>query len=228
MQASEDLIKRGRALLEKAVTATGGPAVDSVRTLEIRSGLVWKEGEQEYLGEHILQVAFPERFLEEEVWDQSRYGHGMTPRGGFRFSGTKVLPTEPVVDRAMWADFLHHPFVLLHLRNQPGLEVAAAGTGMVGDQAVDLVHVRFHRNATEIALDQKSGRIVRISFRSWGAGGVGKFDRHFSDYREVDGRLIPFAVREEFEGKPISNLSVTPASVKFNQDLDAARFVRPE
>jgi hypothetical protein len=113
--------------------------------------------------------------------------------------------------------------VILKARRNSGFVAFVAGKGKIGEIDVELVKVGVKGSTTMLSIDAKTGRILQISYRGR-KGAFGEVIKSFSDFREVNGLILPFKVEESFNGKPIASPVVTYESVAINGKLDKGLF----
>lgn len=124
------------------------------------------------------------------------YGYMQIPLFGFRPVEGPELSALQVEARWAWADDLRRLYPSMRLKGQE--EVAGAAAHVV--EAADASGAR-----TTLYFDAQTGLLVRR-------------DRTFyEDYREVDGRLVPFQVRDDFA-------VITYSEIKHNAAVEDARF----
>lgn len=76
-----------------------------------------------------------------------------------------------------------------------------------------------------LGLDPVSGRVHSISFVDRNSEGeVGEYIVVYSDFRAVDGLMLPFAERALFRGAPDDSLTRTIEAIAINPPLDGALF----
>ena len=124
------------------------------------------------------------------------YGYMQIPLFGFRPVEGPELSELKLEARWAWADDLRQLYPSMRLRGQE--EVAGAAAHVV--EAADASGAR-----TTLYFDARTGLLVR------------RDKTFYEDFREVDGRLLPFRVRDEFA-------VVTYSEVKHNAAVDDARF----
>lgn len=90
-------------------------------------------------------------------------------------------------------------------------------------------HLRVTRKEGPVQdyyIDVASGLEVKMSMKTEQAGIELDVDTELSDYRNVDGRMVPFKMRQFTNGKPAGE--ITFKSVEFNVPLDDAQFEPPK
>src|SRR5687767_14216147 len=107
----------------------------------------------------------------------------------------------------MEREFYRQPLAILKARRDPEFRAVASGSGKVGDVDVEFASVGVKGATTRLAIDQRTGRILQVSYRGRNEP-IGEIVTTFSGFRDVDGMLLPFKVEESFNGKPIANPSI--------------------
>lgn len=125
------------------------------------------------------------------------YGYMQIPLFGFRPVEGPDLSELKLEARWAWADDLRRLFTSMKLKGRE--EVAGAEAHVV--EAADASGAR-----TMLYFDARTGLLVR------------RDKTFYEDFREVDGRLLPFRLRDDFA-------VITYSEVKHNAAVDDARFV---
>ena len=125
------------------------------------------------------------------------YGYMQIPLFGFRRVGGAELSELQLEARWAWADDLRRLYPSMRLK----------GTEEVGGAEAHVVEATTPSGArSTLYFDARTGLLVRR-------------DRtYFEDFREVDGRLLPFRVRDDFS-------VITYGEVRHNAAVEDARFV---
>jgi len=71
--------------------------------------------------------------------------------------------------------------------------------------------------------------VVSQTYRGRGPGGVlGQIVINYSDYRTVEGLLLPFKTTATFDGQPLPALSATTEAITINGQIDPSSFKKPQ
>jgi len=146
---------------------------------------------------------------------------------GQRGSDFRSLPTgsRTIQDKALLRD----PFFLLQARSQPGFRVAAAGSGKVGESAVDWVQAEAYGQRFTVGLDAASGRVVSLAMTTRGPGGkFGNLQLQFGEFRSESGLNYPYRVEAQFNGQPLPNYSYIVSEIEINQPVERSLFEKPK
>jgi len=227
-EGTEEQIARAGALLDKAVEGAGGAArLERLRTYQAAIALEWKRASGTVSGSRRVTIAFPDRYREDESWSDSAYGWLLLPEGGFLTSGGAGEPADAAVRDYMAREVAREPLVLLKSRRLPGFKAVAAGAGKVGGTAVSWLDVSIHGATTRLGIDEATGRIVQTSYTGRAGAGIAPVVRDYSDFRRVDGMMIPFSVVTTFDGKPLENPTLIYQSVTLDGAIPAADLAAP-
>lgn len=110
---------------------------------------------------------------------------------------------------------------------EKGTKVELAGTESVGERKLHhLVITPEAGPALHYYLDAATGLESKIVIEAEEAGQMMKMEMRFSDYKTVDGRMMPFTVQQFVNGNQVGQ--VTFEKVEFNVPLDDAIFRMPK
>jgi len=221
--ATAEMIKRGQELLTKAVETMGGASkldqLVSFKKSELRGNNVKIN----------LQIAFPDVALVETVRPTFTLVSVVTPSESFfKFNNSARPMTE--ADRTAFAkDLNHDPIVLLRARTKPEFKVWAAGTDKVGETTVERLEVELPGFSTTLGIDPATGRVLSQTYRGRGPGGVvGEIAINYSDFKSVEGLLLPFKISATFDGQAFPALSAAIEAAAINGQIDANSFKKPK
>ena len=172
-------------------------------------------------------IAFPNRYRNEYDWGSAIEASVLSPTVAVTIYKNEPWVREEPFRAALEREFHRHPMAILKERRNPGFVAFAAGKGRIGENEVELVKAGVKGSTTTLAIDAKTGRILQISYRGR-KGAFGEIVKSFSDFREVNGLILPFKVEESFNGKPIASPVVTYESVAINGKLDESLFRKPK
>lgn len=118
------------------------------------------------------------------------------------------------------------PIALLRLRKSDGFEAVHTGEDEVDSVAIELVNVRVERDSMTLGIDPDSGHIRSLGYRGNIMGAPGDVRQVLSDFREVDGLLLPFVSSTTLNGNPA--LEVRGESFVLDGAIDPALFEMPD
>lgn len=209
-----EMIKRGQELIAKAVEALGaGSKLDQLRSFqrtELRGNQV----------KNILTVAFPDSLRQETVRPNFTLVSVITPAESFFMANNRTRPMAEENRALIYKDLNHDPIFLLRARTQPEFKAWVTSN--------DSVDVELAGFTTTLGIDPATGRVVSQTYRGRGPGGVvGQIVINYSDFRTVEGLLLPFKTTATFDGQPFPALSATIEAVTVNGQLDPITFKKP-
>jgi hypothetical protein len=219
--------KRARELLKLALKGMGGAKnVDAIKTYQAGIKLAYKQGDKVDEYKQTETIAFPNRYRNEYDWRTSITADFLLPGSAVSVGSQEVWLREEPVRAALERELYRHPLAILKARRSPGFVAVAAGKGKIGETEVEFLKAGFKGATTTLGVDVKTGRILQVSYRGR-SGAFGDVVKTFSDFREVNGVVLPFKVEESFNGKPITSPARTVESVAINGKLDEKLFQKP-
>jgi YHS domain-containing protein len=218
--------RRGAELVELALKGFGGAnKVDGLRSLEARSTWVYGQGKNETVAKHNVFWSAPDLFRVEDVFN-STYGFTLNGKKGIQIEGKKHWPLAPSLRDVARRQMLRQPLVVLTQRKQPGFIAIARGKETLDGVAVELVDVALDGATSTWYLDSNTGRILEVAYeaqRTKNGLNVVKY----SDFRHVDGLMVPFASTESFNGKVVNDPVKKVDSYIINAEIKKERFSQP-
>lgn len=221
-----DAMRRGRALLERAVAAMGGaPRVDTVRSL--RTHLA---GETQSRGETVATsmtrtFVFPHRLRLDETFDEYHWGHAGDAKGGFFFSSEGADPMHPVQHEALVRELYRDPLALLKARHREDFVAVAIASSKIDARAVEQVAVALAGATSVLSIDAETGRLLGQSYRARGPRGLlGTLEIVFADFVTVRGLQLPRSSTARFDGEPWPERSRTFTSIEIDGGIDGRLF----
>ena len=109
-----------------------------------------------------------------------------------------------------------------------GYEISYEGEEMVNEKPAHKLLVQLpEENTTQVFLDSETFLEVKIiqSGSNPQTGEQGEVATYSSDYREIEGIMIPHKISAEFNGQPMQELQIE--SVKINMPIDDSIFEMP-
>jgi hypothetical protein len=151
----------------------------------------------------------------------------LTPEAAFALTPQGERPLPPSMRERMEKEFRHSPLFLLRYRKEPTFNPTAVGTGKAGAVPVELVAVEYGGETVTLGIDPASGRVLTVAYRGEGPSGApGDIVQTLSDFRDVNGVMLPFKSVSTFNGEPGS--SSTSEAIVLNSPIDQSRFERPK
>jgi YHS domain-containing protein len=231
MPASARAASEGRALIDRAVKATGGAAtIDPITTYVETASQIQKRPTGDVPVVLKTMWRFPDVVRLERTMTMP--GKTMTsatlmnPAGMWFLAQGHAYPGIEAGRPSMELDFGRQVLPLLHARKASGLQAAALGSAVVEGRKVDRVRVRNGGVDVTLGLDPASGLIQIVSFvdRSTTTGEYGEYTILYSDYRKVGDLTLPFSERALFNGVQDDAVTRTIEAISINPALDRALF----
>ncbi|HZS08702.1 MAG TPA: YHS domain-containing protein [Blastocatellia bacterium] len=236
--ATPEALKKGEALIEKAVAAMGGAArLDGLTSYHEKSTAIQTRGRGDVEVKNDLLIVFPDRVRHEQVMPDFRDQSVMmrpvtiiTPGESFGVGGPRGVFQVPKAYRdAEEQAIRRRPVSLLRARSHAGFKAVALGADKVGETTVEQVAVESEGGSCVLGIDPATGRILSLALRRRGQQGeFGQFVQTFSDFRTVDGLTLPFKVTATFNGQPWKDQSATVEEIIINGKVDPALFEKPK
>ena len=136
----------------------------------------------------------------------------------------QVLPPTPQLEEAKTRSEIDP--VLLDYKER-GRAVTLVGREK--SEGAEVIHLRIVEKGrvTHYYLDAATGLDKKVTNRMTSPDGmyVAQQELRFLDYRDVQGRMVPFTVQQVVDGKPVGQTKVE--SVEFNIPIDDALFKMP-
>lgn len=219
----------GRNLVVLALKGIGsGEKVDAVKNF--RTTIVQKYKVEERMEDYVIRKTFVllDKFRTDYIWHNGMGVDAVTSEAGFIIDSKGPRSMEKSVHEYAIRQFFREPLILLKARNEPGFHAVAAGNGKVGETGVEFVKVAMKGATSTLAIDPNSGRILSIAYRGRLGGPIGDIVKTFSDFREVDGLILPFTSKIDFNGEEQEKQTKTFESIAINTEVDPAQFIIPE
>lgn len=232
--ATPAAMKRGQALLEKAVAAMGGAtALDRLTSYRERSTTWQRRQNGDVEVKKDLLIAFPDRIRQEQAMPdfrdpskEMRQTLVLLPGEAFGIGGPRgIFPVQPAFRLLEEQEIGRNPVNMLRSRKSPGFTAAAldATGGSVEQVSIDSGGVVY-----VLGIDPSSGRILSLSYRRRGPEGFfGQLVQTFSDFRTVNGLTLPFKVTATFDGQPWKEQSADVQEIVINEKVAPEVFEKP-
>lgn len=227
VEATQEARQEGSALLSAAVEAHGGAAAfGAFRSVRQTASATAMVPGSEMRVEIDQLVVYPDRIRQAVTLPQGTMVQVMAGDEAFLETPAGVQPLDAGRRDSLSLGLLRTFPVLLRSAAEGQLDAVAAGADALDGVAVELVEVSTAGQTLRLALAADDRRVLELRFRgSDFTGTPGEVRQRYSDFREVDGLLLPFAVEATFEGQPHMRSTITGAVV--NGEVDAALFARP-
>lgn len=213
--ASDEALAAGRTLLERAVTAMGGPAaVDGVKTYRETATMTVTSPQGEMALDTTATFALPDRVRQELTTPMGRISMVVSTTGAAAvMPDGSTRPMPPAQSDQMRQQLRQSPVVLLQRRAEVGLSAAVTGETTVG--GVPLQVVRVHADDTSVTLGiDATGHIRQLSYRGLGpTGAPADIVTEFDDFRPVGGLTLPYTRVTTVNGEVMQRATITQIDV---------------
>lgn len=234
-------VAAGRAIMDRAVAAAGG--VDRLRELSTyrayaarQEPVKTRDGERMQRVTNEVAIAFPDRYLQRDAWDEHWYSTTRTSEATSMASASRSEKIATARRRAFDRWTARQPVVLLKAyvdgaaapagaASGRTLIVCADGQGTIDGVAVDFVKVALAGATSRLAVDARTGRLVQLAFHGRdGTTSVGDSVRTYTVHSTVDGITLPIGWTVTFNGKAIPASGVLFDVIEVNPALPAGLF----
>lgn len=217
-----EMVKRGQELIAKAAEAMGAGAkldqMSSFQKKDLRGNEVRNN----------LVLSFPDALRQETVRSNFTLVAVVTPADAFVIvnNGARQMPeaNRRIISRDLYRELI----VLLRARNQPNFKVWRSSDD--GEEpTLEHLDIELPGFNTTLGIDSKTGRVVNQTYQGRGPGGVvGQIAIDYSDFRTVEGLLLPFKLTATFDGQPFPAQSATVEAITINAPIDPSSFKKPQ
>lgn len=217
---------QAREILRQAVIAAGGIEVfRNIDNFTIKT-------ESEVQGTNVkLEIVVTEtiqlpdktkQFFELAAGTRVQVLHG---DDGWKQLGSQVNDLSPLEKKGMQGGLFRDVRNLFKQFDSPDLEVSYLSQELAGGLVFDVLRIRnlagdfFH-----LYINSKTFLVHKIVYQGANEVGLATLEEIFSDYRKVDGIMVPHQTTVRANGKEFINSRVL--EVKFNSELDPEFFYR--
>ena len=218
-QPTEKMIKRGNELISKAIEVMGAEAkLKTLQKTELRGNQV----------KSVLTVVFPDSLRQEVIRSNFTLASVVTPSESFVVVNNLARPLPEDNRTALFNDLYRDPIFLLRASTQPDFKVWLSANDSE-EKTLAHLDIELPEFNTSLGLDPQTGRVMNQSFVGRGPGGVvGKIVINYSDFRTVEGLVLPFKSTATFDGQPFPALSGTIEAITINGQVDPSSFKKPQ
>jgi YHS domain-containing protein len=237
IELSPEALKKGQALIEKAVFAMGGSAlIDGLVSYEEKSTTVQTRHTGNVDVKSDLTILFPGRMRLDQVMPDfmnpattrkaaliiaDGVAFAITANGTQQFADAFRIDQEREIQR--------RPLAILRARKNANFNAAAIGSASAGETTVEQVAVQLEGSIYTLGIDAATGRILSLSYRRRGRGGdFGQITKLFSDFRTIEALTLPFKVQAAFNGEAWEEQSAVIKEININSRVDPAIFEKPK
>ena len=223
-----EAVAKAAPIVARALEAHGGAAkLLAVKDLTSRSTVAVTTPNGSVPGEMRVVIAIPDRTrIEMAMLGQS----GVQVLNGdqaWSSTGAKVSELSGEQKQAMEAGIRAQVVPFLQRLAAGRNRVAWAEEGTVGDEPVDVLQLLDEGTLVRASFGRRSGYLVRVEQEEPALFGGGRVPmaRLYSDFRAVDGIILPFRTERLARGERLIEDTVT--SLEVNRGVAASQFQRP-
>lgn len=224
---TEEEMALGKAYVELALRGFGGKEkVDGLKTLEVLESHTYLQGGKEYVYPHRLTMRFP---LEVRVEDDfgSLYGFVVSGDKAAQFEKTDQWLLEPLVRDVARRQVLRYPLVMLKNRDSKDFVAIGRKDPPGGDAATIALDVSLHGATSRWRIEPKSGRVISVQFDARrGINGKNRVD--YSDFKEVDGLVLPHSRKIYFNEKEVTSPEIRLEKYVIDRPIEDSQFIAKE
>ncbi len=210
--------QRASVVLEKAIAAVGGPErLRDLAAVQERRKISGESGGTPYSYTETIQLGFPESIRVIDDFGGSTYGWALEPAGAVLLEKGEATPTEPSVTEFVRREYYRHPLALLEAWQRGAATAFARGPARANETALERVTMHAGGATTTLGIDPATGRVVEASYRGRITRGISEAELRYSDFRDVDGILVPFRIDRWANGAPLTQpgLAIESVEVRF-------------
>lgn len=216
---SDEERKLGAQLIDKALTGFGGAkVVDALKALQRVEKIVYRQNGKEIIGAGRATWVFPDAVRMEEDYG-TPYGHVVRGGGGFELYGKQNWTLEPAMRDVAWRRALREPILMLRNRHAKDFVALARGDNQV--------EVALGGATCLWTLDGKTGRILSVEYKDR-RGIVGDNAIAYSDFKSVNGVMLPHSRKESFNGKLLAIPERMIQAIEVDPELRPDLFLQPK
>ncbi|MGH9789460.1 MAG: M16 family metallopeptidase [Candidatus Acidiferrales bacterium] len=225
--ATGETLARGRLLIEKAVAARGGlETLQSVRDLTVLSRVVQETPAGTMNLTIKLYFVLPDKLRQDIVAPVGEFNLALDGQSGWQKGPQGVGPAPPVFIRAL------RMVLARNLENLLPALLAGEGTAQFletethdGRPADAVLVVDAAGHSIRMLVDQETGYVVKQAYEGEAPGGPVAEERIFSDFRTVNGLVLPHKTVVFQDGRQTSEATVV--HIEINTGVDPALFEQP-
>ena len=220
--------KKGAELIAKAVEGIGGAsALEALEGLRMESEMTLSTPQGSMSAKAVLVTHLPDRLRTEITLPFGNMVRVLNGASSFMQTPQGAMPMPESQQQSLRASMWRRPVLLLTLRDEEGFQAQAQGPGEVAGVQVERVHVEAKGESQVLGIDPETGHVLTIEYRGSGpTGAPADLVESYSDFREVDGLMLPFEVSTTMDGQPA--MTVSNQVIEVNPEVDEAAFEMPK
>lgn len=223
---SAESLAAGRAVLERAAAALGGPGRTNVSAIRSSAEVsVSFQGQSMTLGQNVLLV-FPDRIRQSLTTPMGEQTVVLTGNDAFALVGGAVRSLPESMAEKEREEMGRDLRVLVRYADSPEVEAIASGREDVDSVACDVVQVTF-RGAVSRLWVAADGRVLKQAYQGENplTRAPGSVEVLYSDYRQVEGCQVPHKQVVLVDGEAITTLTLR--SFEVDPEVDPKLFDKP-
>lgn len=227
--ATPDALKKGEALIAKAVAALGGEEkVDGLKSYREQGILITTMLERQVETKTNLTIVFPNSIRREIIRQFGPITSVVTPAEAFVSTNRNTNPMTTGARRELEKQVIKRtPLGILRQRKSAKFKAIASGITKSGDLNVEQLVVEMDGTNLTLGIDPVTGRIHSLAYQGRGVNGAfGEIVESFLDFRSVDGVWLPFKTETTWNGQ--ASLTLALENISVNSEIDPALFERPK
>jgi zinc protease len=229
-EASPEAEQQGRALLAKARQAHGGAAVEGVIQYNLKGEMTIStpQGEMSMSADSTVDLATGKR-IAKMVAPMGEITQGYDGSVAWMAMGGQVREAPASQSQAARQAALRENMLVLQRFDKDGYQVQALGTEKLNGKEVEAVLVNHAAESVSVRffLDPATGLIAGRSYVGSMGGPPAELTEVYSDYRDVSGVKLPFAVEITRQGGQRTSSSKV-AEITLNPGVPESAFAKPQ
>ncbi len=203
IEITEEGKEKARELLAKAVAGIGGAErLDRVESTEMTATIDMNSPQGAMSASAKMIVVYPDRVRTELSLPMGTMVQVVNGDSGHVQMGPQGRPMPEGQVQEARRGLVRNAIGLLSARDRDGFEAVAAGSDEVDGTTVELVRVEIDGYPITAGIDPETGHILSLSYRGSVMGPPGDVRQVYSDFREVDGLMLPFSSVITVNGDP--------------------------
>jgi YHS domain-containing protein len=162
----------------------------------------------------------------DDVWGDLTWSMVSGPAGSFFLDSDGKEPMSACQEKALRARCRVNALVVLReALDRDDALVFFSGGGSIGTTATRELTIHLDGSTYRLSIDPDSGRVLRMETRGRGPRmSFGNLAYLYSDFREVENLVLPFAIDVEFEGEAAPSQGFRITSIRLDEDVAEALF----
>ncbi len=223
-----EAVARARTVVERALKAHGGAAkLRAVKDVSTRVTMTVTTPNGVLDGQMAVTVRLPSQSrIEMTMFGQSGV-QVLNGEKGWASNGSQIQELDAEQTQAMRSGVKTQVLPLLVRLAGGDVQVGWVGEDKVGAEAVDVVQVVDPEAMAKLSFARSSGLLLRLEQEEPSMFGGGKVPmaRLYSDYRTLDGLMVPYRTERQVRGQKLIEDVVSSMSV--NRGVADSQFQRP-